>query len=220
MFEVRKALAIKALELVHTSGWESALNQASSDLNYSPVPEIQAIISQLFPNGAYDLIHTLMQQWKEQLYIDFKPYPELSHYSLYTVTRKRLEYMLQYSALWPEAMRIGARPAHILSTTNALWTTFDAIYALSGEQQYDVLYPLKRTSLALMFVATEVELVRNPEKAEETFGNMETRIIRSFQGGMIAENMLEVAKFVGKANYRVLQSLYPEPREHKNPIVK
>lgn len=161
-----------------------------------------------------------MNTWNEQLYIDFPPYNEITPKNLYTITRKRLEYMNPYLPIWSQAMRIGANSQNLITTTNALWSTFDSIWKLAGEKNVDVFYPVKRGSLAMIYLTTEVKILKNPEKVEECLKEMEEKMMRSFDAGKVAENFLETAKFVANANYRILQSFYPEPGIHQNPINK
>ncbi|OMJ71412.1 hypothetical protein SteCoe_30372 [Stentor coeruleus] len=215
MWALRKSLINKSLELVHTEGWDSCMQSASLSLNLSP-----AIVSQLFPKGQYELIEYLMQMWNEQLYIDFHPYNEITPTNLYTITRKRLEYMNPYLPIWTQAMKIGANPQNIITTTNTLWNTFDSIWKLAGEKNVDTFYPIKRGSLAMIYLTTEVKIVKNPHKVEECWKEMEEKMMKSFDAGKVAENVFETMKFVANANYRILQSFYPEPSSHQNPINK
>jgi ubiquinone biosynthesis protein COQ9 len=128
--------------------------------------------------------------------------------------------MIPYSAVWVEAMRIGLYPKNLSNTTLILWNTFDNIWKLSGEQEFDLFYPLKRSSFALIYFRTEVGILRNPEKTEEQWSNLESQLIRSFQLGTITSNLYEISSFIVSTNYRILQSFYPEPVNHKNPINK
>ena len=117
-------------------------------------------------------------------------------------------------------MILGAGPRHIQQTSFALWTTFDTIWRLSGEKEIDVFYPAKRASLALSYLTTEVALLRNPREEEEHWKELETQIARACRLGNFGFGIFEITRFVLNTNYRILQSFYPEPTEHENPIIK
>ena len=128
--------------------------------------------------------------------------------------------MLPYLKVWDQAMRIGINQKNLQNTTLLLWDTFDNIWKLSGEQEFDVFYPVKRSSLAIAYLTTEIILLRTPENIEQHWVSLESQIIRMCQAGKTAANLYEFSKFFLNTNYRILQSFYPEPTVHENPILK
>ena len=72
----------------------------------------------------------------------------------------------------------------------------------------------------MFYFTTEINILKSPEKIEEHWNYLESQIIRSFQVGTVASNLYIFSKFVANTNFSVLQSFYPEPGTHKNPINK
>jgi rpsU-divergently transcribed protein len=138
-----RATALKsALELVKVHGWsDRVLLQAVTDLSLSPVHLTQAAARGLFPNGSYELIEHLFDEWDSRLQQDINATAIQGlrqRDRVILCVRKRLEYEAPYRATWRQAMSLGADFDHITTTASRLWATWGLMLRLTGDESSGV----------------------------------------------------------------------------------
>lgn len=142
MQAVRTPILRSALELAKIHGWtDRMLTLAVTQHNLVGVRYMQASARGLFPNGPYELIEHLFDDWDSRLQQDItaEAIKSLSQRErLIMCVRKRLEYEIPYKETWSEAMRLGADFDNFTDTAGRLWTTWALMLRLTGDESVGV----------------------------------------------------------------------------------
>lgn len=215
--EIRKLIIKKAIDHVADLGWtEKALKEAARDLNMSG-----AVVGQLFPEGGVAMPHYLLGHWEEQLAQvsskDLLPLPLKDRVEF--CMRRRLEMQTEVMPYWREAMLLGARPPYLGTTWSLLWSTWDLIWRRCGEEVAEPRHSIRRLALGNLHLATEVYMLNdNSENYRDSWLFLQNRVNNMFTLGNFVYTGIDLSSFVLKANYRILESYYPQPTSHENPI--
>ncbi|CAG9321143.1 COQ9_2 [Blepharisma stoltei] len=221
---IRKLILLKSQELAPTLGFSPNLFQiAAKETAVSP-----AIIGHIFPEGPVALVYHLMESWQEKLNEDAIT-NEVAKMStkekVYYFTKRRMEYIIPYKDVWKEAMTMGASPSNVFNTTKILWDTWDLILNLSSETpslQYFAIpqHLLARAAYGRAYLFTEIYFLTDSPDFSHTWKFLEGQVDSLYQQKSAVNTLLDISQFTLNAQYRVLESFYPQPKFHNNPIVK
>ena len=142
MQAVRGTILKSALELAKIHGWtDRVLTLAVTQHHLVGVRSIQASARGLFPNGPYELVEHLFDEWDQRLQQDITAAAVATltqRERLIFCVKKRLEYEIPYRETWSEAVRLGADFDHFTLTASRLWHTWALMLRLTGDESAGV----------------------------------------------------------------------------------
>mmetsp|Transcript_24373 Transcript_24373/g.24100 ORF Transcript_24373/g.24100 Transcript_24373/m.24100 type:complete len:123 (+) Transcript_24373:332-700(+) len=122
-------------------------------------------------------------------------------------------------------MTLSASPSNVLNTTRILLNTWDTVLNLSGEKPSPFHYVIPqflaaRAAYGKAYLFTEVYFLTDSPDYSKTWSFLEGQIDSLYLQKSAVNTFFDLAQFTLKAQFKVLESFYPQPKIHNNPIVK
>jgi ubiquinone biosynthesis protein COQ9 len=144
----------RALTKVQVYGWtDRAISAAIEELGFS------SSLVGLFIRGPYDLVDYFMRVANHNSLTKLSKLPlnEMTlKEKLETALRLRLEEIIPYASNWPQAMALGATPAHLKDTIERIYLYIDDVLYVCGDKSTNLQWYTHRGSLFSVYVAAEV----------------------------------------------------------------
>ncbi|KAI9052500.1 hypothetical protein LZ554_003844 [Drepanopeziza brunnea f. sp. 'monogermtubi'] len=207
--EVESAILAASLPHIPSSGFTlTSLSRGAKDAGYIDAS------TNLFPNGAFSLVHYYLFRQRLGLKEREGAKAILSRGEGEGVGRKvkgltweRLMANREVVHRWQEALALMAQPSNLPTAIHELSSLSDEIWFLSGDPSVDSSWYTKRASLSAIYAATELFMTRD-KSAEyaETRDFMERRFKDSQALGGALGSVAQWVGFTASAGLNVLRS--------------
>mmetsp|Transcript_14632 Transcript_14632/g.43933 ORF Transcript_14632/g.43933 Transcript_14632/m.43933 type:complete len:374 (-) Transcript_14632:294-1415(-) len=156
--EVEDTIYAHVVKLAPSIGWNGAcLAQAAREAGFP------AVSAGVFERGAVDCVLRLLKTHRRLLESRFKTdsaFREMTlRQRLYTLIRARIEMVIPFKQVWPEALALLAQPSVLADSVEEAALLVDSMCHLAHDQSSDLSWYAKRFALLGIYTSTELYML-------------------------------------------------------------